>query len=220
MFLIKSSFSYWTASVNIDIFAQYFLKFSGNFSDHKIVMFGSGAVPKLINVCKYLYDVFVTNDLLSSIPPIDSVTQVGSPANNSLYSGVLNWRAILSLIINWSISSWASSSVKIPSLISFSIYISRNVDVLPKLIAAPLFSFIAAKYPKYNHCIASFALVAGLDISKPYLLAIFCIFFKARICSDTSSLNLIDSSETISILSKSFCFSCINLSIPYKAIRL
>ena len=31
----------------------------------------------------------ITKDLVSSnIPPIDSVTQVGSPANKSLYSGV------------------------------------------------------------------------------------------------------------------------------------
>ena len=38
------------ASVNIDILAQYFLKFSGNELDHNTVILGSGAGPKLISV--------------------------------------------------------------------------------------------------------------------------------------------------------------------------
>ena len=37
----------------------------------------------------------------------------------------------------------------------------KNVEVLPKDIAAPFWSLIAPKNPKYNHCIASLALVAG-----------------------------------------------------------
>ena len=47
-----SSFSYWIESVKIDILAQYFLKFCGKSFDHKIVKFGSGEEPKLINVFK------------------------------------------------------------------------------------------------------------------------------------------------------------------------
>ena len=74
----------------MDILLQYFLNPSGNFSDQRTVMFGSGADDKFVNVCKNLNDVFVTNVLPSSpIPPSTSVTQFGSPANNSLYSGVL-----------------------------------------------------------------------------------------------------------------------------------
>ena len=47
------------ASVKIDIFEQYFLKFSGKLFDHKTVKFGSGEEPKLIKVCKYLKLFFV-----------------------------------------------------------------------------------------------------------------------------------------------------------------
>ena len=46
----------------------------------------SGIIGNLIDRIIYKYVI----DFLSfNIPPIDSVTQVGSPANNSLYSGVL-----------------------------------------------------------------------------------------------------------------------------------
>ena len=44
-----------------------------------------------------------------------------------------------------------AKSVKIPALISLSIYISKNVEFLPILIAAPFCSFVAPRYPKYNH---------------------------------------------------------------------
>ena len=46
-------------------------------------------------------------------------------------------------------------------------YISKNEDVLPKLIAAPFCSFVEPKYPKYTHWIASLAFAAGRDISNP-----------------------------------------------------
>ncbi|MNI59373.1 hypothetical protein D3C73_1145320 [compost metagenome] len=79
---------------------------SGNLSDHNTVIFGSGADPKLVKVCRYLKEFLVTNVLqLTPIPPNDSVTQVGSPANKSLYSGVLKCLTNLNLIINWSIIS-------------------------------------------------------------------------------------------------------------------
>ena len=56
--------------------------------------------PKLVNVCKYLKEFLVTKLLLSSsIPPIDSVTHVGSPANISSYPGVLRCLTSLNLII-------------------------------------------------------------------------------------------------------------------------
>ena len=66
------------------------LNASGSLVDQRTVKFGSGAGPKLSNVCKKRNEFFVTNGRPSrAIPPIDSVTQVGSPLNNSLYSGVL-----------------------------------------------------------------------------------------------------------------------------------
>ena len=53
----------------------------------------------LYNVCKILNEFLVTNDLPSSpIPPIDSVTQTGSPENNASYSGVLKNLIILNFI--------------------------------------------------------------------------------------------------------------------------
>src|SRR5690625_133877 len=101
-----SSFSYWIALVSIDIFAQYFLKFVGNSVDHKTVKFGSGAGPKLSNVCKKRYEFLVTSGRPSSaIPAIASVTQVGSPLNNSLYSGVLANLTNRNFMTKWSTSS-------------------------------------------------------------------------------------------------------------------
>ena len=80
-----SSFSYWIAEVLIDIFAQYSLNPCGNLVDHNTVKFGSGAGPKLSNVCNTRNEFLVTNGNPSvDIPAIDSVTQVGSPENNSL----------------------------------------------------------------------------------------------------------------------------------------
>ena len=126
--------------------AQYFLKFSGKSLLHKTVKFGSGPLPKLVSVCKILKEFLVTSAFpLSLTPPIDSVTHVGSPLKSSSYSGVLKCLAIRSLITKLSINSWASASVIMLFFKSLSIYISKNVEVLPKLIAAPLFSFIAAR---------------------------------------------------------------------------
>ena len=79
---------------------QYLLKLSGRFLDHRTVKFGSGAGPRLINECKTLYEFFVTKVLPSTpIPPMLSVTQTGSPLNNSLYSGALKKRTNLNFII-------------------------------------------------------------------------------------------------------------------------
>ena len=53
-------------------------------------MFGSGAGPKFTKECNILKEFLVTKVLPSTpIPPMPSVTQTGSPLNNSLYSGVL-----------------------------------------------------------------------------------------------------------------------------------
>ena len=101
-----SSFSYCTDEVSIDTLAQNFFQVSGNFSLHNTVKFGSGEVPMLYNVCKILNEFFVTIDLPSApIPPIDSVTQTGSPENNASYSGVLKNLMILNFITKWSIIS-------------------------------------------------------------------------------------------------------------------
>ena len=99
---------------------------------------------------------------------------------------------------------------------------SKKVDVLPILIAAPFWSFIAPRYPKYNHCTASLAVCAGTEISNPYFLAISFNAFNALICSDISSRSLIVSSRksSQSKISKSFSFSSISLSTPYNATRL
>ena len=55
---------------------------------------------------KEIEEFLVTKVLPSThIPPIDSVTQVGSPEKSSLYSGVRRWRAIRSFITKSSMSS-------------------------------------------------------------------------------------------------------------------
>ena len=60
--------------------------------------------------------VFVTSERPSSpMPPIDSVTQVGSPANSSSYSGVRRKRTMRSLITKSSMISCACSSVSAPA---------------------------------------------------------------------------------------------------------
>ena len=85
---------------------MYLLNPSGNLVDHRTVKFGSGAGPKFSNVCKILNEFLVTNVLPSiPIPPILSVTQTGSPLNNSLYSGVLKNLTNLNFITKWSIIS-------------------------------------------------------------------------------------------------------------------
>ena len=93
----------------------------GRLTDHKTVKFGSGAAPKFSRVWRILNEFLVTIVLPSIlIPPMLSVTQTGSPENNSLYSGALKKRTILSFITNWSISSWTSSSVINPAFKSLS----------------------------------------------------------------------------------------------------
>ena len=90
----------------IEVLAQNFLKFAGSFVLHRTVMFGSGAGPRFSSVWRYLNEVFVTIGTPSiETPPIDSVTQVGSPENSELYSGVLANLTSLSFMIKWSTSS-------------------------------------------------------------------------------------------------------------------
>ena len=174
-------------------------------------------------MCKTLNEFLVTNVLPSTpIPPMLSVTQTGSPLNNSLYSGARRNLTSLNFITKWSINSWASSSVITPFSKSFSIYISRKVDVLPKLIAAPFWSLTAPKYPKYNHWIASLAFDAGFEISNPYFSAIFFKSSNAAIWSCISSRALITSyvNSSLSYVSISFFFASINASTPYNATLL
>ena len=60
-------------------------------------------------------EVLVTSGRPSSpMPPIASVTQVGSPENSSSYSGVRRNRTMRSLMTKSSMSSWANSSVIVP----------------------------------------------------------------------------------------------------------
>ena len=82
------------------------MKFSGKRVDHNTVKFGSGAGPKLSNECKKRNEFLVTIGRPSiPTPPIDSVTQVGSPENNSLYSGVRANLTIRNFIMKWSMIS-------------------------------------------------------------------------------------------------------------------
>src|SRR5690625_5737301 len=98
--------------VSIDIFAQNFLKLLGNFSDQRTVKFGSGAGPRLSNVCRNRNEFFVTSGVPSlAIPPMHSVPHVGSPENNSLYSGVRANFPKRRFITQRSTSSSSSSSV-------------------------------------------------------------------------------------------------------------
>ena len=84
-----------------------------------MVRLGSGAGPRLNSVCRNRKLVFVTRDRPSSpMPPMDSVTQVGSPANSSSYSGVRRKRTIRNLITKSSTISWACDSVSLPAAIS------------------------------------------------------------------------------------------------------
>ena len=103
----------------IDRSAQNFLKSAGRRLLQSTVKFGSGAGPKLVSVCNILNEVRVTNVLPSTpIPPILSVTQVGSPEKSSLYSLVRINFTILSFITKWSISSCAPLSSKTPRSMS------------------------------------------------------------------------------------------------------
>src|SRR5690625_7365855 len=87
------------ADVSIETWAQKFLKPSGSSFDHSTVRFGSGAGPRLYRVCKKRNEVRVTSGRPSSpMPPMDSVTQVGSPENRASYSGVRRKRTMRSLM--------------------------------------------------------------------------------------------------------------------------
>ena len=97
------------------ISAQYRLNPSGRSLLHSTVRLGSGAVPRLVRVWSIRKEFFVTRVRPSTpMPPMDSVTQVGSPPKSSLYSGVRRWRTSRSLMTNWSISSWAPRSSSTP----------------------------------------------------------------------------------------------------------
>ena len=81
----------------------------------KFAGIGSGAGPRLVSVCKNRKDILVTRCRPSTpMPPMASVTQVGSPPKSSLYSGVRRWRTRRSLMTNWSMSSWAPCSSSTP----------------------------------------------------------------------------------------------------------
>lgn len=90
----------------MEYLAQNSLNFFGNRLDQSTVKLGSGAGPIFANVCNIRNDVLVTKVLPSMpIPPTDSVAQIGSPANKSLYSGVRIKRTIRNFITKWSINS-------------------------------------------------------------------------------------------------------------------
>ena len=85
----------------MEISAQYFLKLEGSFFDQSTVRLGSGAGPRLSSVCRIRKEFFVTSVRPSTpMPPIDSVTQVGSPENSSLYSLMRMNLTILSFMTN------------------------------------------------------------------------------------------------------------------------
>ena len=54
-------------------------------------------------------------------------------------------------------------------------------------MAAPFCSLMAARYPKYSHCTASLAFLAGPEMSKPYIPAITFMSSRAWIWSWSSS---------------------------------
>ena len=77
---ISSSDSNWRALVSMATWEANFLNGSGSFGDQKTVRFGSGAAPRLYRVFRARKVVRVTSGRPSApIPPIDQVTQVGSP---------------------------------------------------------------------------------------------------------------------------------------------
>jgi len=80
---IRSSDSYWIELVSMETCAQNRLNPSGSPGDQSTVRFGSGAGPRLYRVCRQRKLVRVTSGRPSRpMPPIDSVTQVGSPENS------------------------------------------------------------------------------------------------------------------------------------------
>ena len=90
----------------IEIFAVYFLKFSGNASVYNTVKFGSGAGPIFSNVCKKRKQFLVTIERPSvPRPATSSVAHTGSPENNWLYEGIRANLTILHFITKWSTNS-------------------------------------------------------------------------------------------------------------------
>ena len=74
-------------------------------------------------------------------------------------------------------------------------------------MAAPSFSFTAARYPKYSHWKASFASRAGRETSKPCAAAIAFKALSAAICNESSSANRnVASWESSFVLGRSSCF--------------
>jgi len=97
-------------------FAAKLRKPSGKRGEYQIVRFGSGAGPRLKRVCRKRKLVLLTNGRPSSpMPPIDSVTHVGSPANSSSYSGVRRKRTMRNLITKSSTISCACCSLIVPA---------------------------------------------------------------------------------------------------------
>ena len=82
------------------------------------------------------------------MPPMVSVTHVGSPLKRASYSGVRKNRTMRSLMTKSSMISCASASVSTPAARSRSKYTSMKVEVRPSDIAAPFCSFTAARYAK------------------------------------------------------------------------
>ena len=69
----------------METLAQKLLKASGRFPAHSTVRFGSGAGPRLYSVWSMRKELRVTRVRPSSpMPPMDSVTQVGSPEKRLL----------------------------------------------------------------------------------------------------------------------------------------
>ena len=74
----------------MEVLAQKRLKFLGNLVDHSTVRLGSGAVPRFSRGVEIAVGHFGYHmPPVDPHAPMDSVTQVGSPENRALYSGVL-----------------------------------------------------------------------------------------------------------------------------------
>ena len=71
----------------MEISAQKVLKSLGSLRDQSTVRLGSGAGPRFSSVCR-MRKLFLVTSVLPSVPmpPMLSVTHVGSPLNSSLYS--------------------------------------------------------------------------------------------------------------------------------------
>mmetsp|Transcript_20379 Transcript_20379/g.81486 ORF Transcript_20379/g.81486 Transcript_20379/m.81486 type:complete len:224 (+) Transcript_20379:1400-2071(+) len=219
---MRSSFSYWTDEVSAETLAQNCLKSSGSRSFQSTVRLGSGCRPRLYSVWRKRYDVLLTSGSpVASEPASESVAQVGSPEKSELYSGVRRCLTMRSLRTNWSMSSCASASVILPALRSASMYASKNRSSRGSDVAAPSFALTVAKYGKYVHWTASFAEVAGLEMSNPYDWAICFISSSALIWSASSSRSRMTSTVMTDLLVRcwSFCLRAMSSSTPKSATR-